>query len=60
MKLTDKEFKTIMYLTLAIVIVAFVGMVCGLIMEATSNVADVYSAIASRTETVNAVLGSLN
>ena len=60
MKLTDTEFKTIMYLTLAIAIVAFVGMVCGLIMEVTSNVADVYSAIAPRTETVNAVLGSLN
>ena len=60
MKLTDKEFNTIMYLTLAIVIVAFVVMVCGLILEATSNVADVYNAIASRTETVNAVLGSLN
>ena len=60
MKLTEKEFKAIMCLTLAIVIVAFVGMVCGLLMEATANVADVYSSMASRTETVNAVLGSLN
>lgn len=60
MKLTDKQFNLIMTLVLAIAVVAFAGVVIMCIVNAVSNVADVYSVISTRTETMNSLIANLN